>query len=658
MKRKIFRSLVSVEEAERILSGIELKCEVEYVGITEAYGRVLAEDVYSSIDLPPFDRAMMDGFAVKAEDTFDAKEDNPVVLKVIGRVEAGQIPDIEVRSGEAAEISTGALIPKGANAVVMVEYTSMDEKGNVFVYKSVPPMTNISSAGSDIMAGELLLRKGTILTSKEIGILASVGINRVRVFKKPVVAIISTGNELKDPGEKLEIGKIYDVNSYVIYSGVIENGGIPVLLGIARDNEEEIRKKIVEGLKIADIVVVSGGTSAGVGDMIYRILEEFGRILIHGIAVKPGKPTVIALSFWDEKNKIIFGLPGYPVSAMMIFELFVAPLIRRLAGVDKRELRKVKAKAPIRIFSEVGRRELMPVSLVKGKELMAYPFTDYSGSVSALIKADGFIEIPEERMFIEEGEEVLVHLFGDLKLADLVIIGSHCVGIDLLLEILCKRKPLSVKTINVGSTNGISAIKRGEADIAGTHLLDEETNEYNVPFVVKYGLRGQAVIVKGYEREQGFIVRKNNPKNVEGFEDLLRDDITFINRNKGSGTRVLIDMNLKKIAEEKGVDFDVLKRRIRGYDVEAKTHTAVAVAVLMGKADVGVGIKTVADRYGLDFIPIRSEEYDFVIRRDRLEKESVKLFLEVLKSDDFRREVERRLPGIKITERTGEIINI
>jgi putative molybdopterin biosynthesis protein len=601
----------------------------------------------------------MDGYAVKAEDTFGAEEDNPIALKVVGKVEAGDVPAIEVERGTAVEISTGAVIPKGANAVVMVEYTSRDGD-NVLIFKPVPPGANIMSAGSDIMAGELLVRRGTKLTAREIGVLASAGFDSVRVVKKPVVAVISTGNELIDPGEKLEFGKVYDVNTYTIGAGILENGGIPVFLGIARDNAEEIRSKIAEGLEIADIVILSGGTSAGIGDMIYRIIGEFGEVLVHGVAVKPGKPTVIAVASWNGKTKPIFGLPGYPTSALMIFEIFVAPLIRLMSGLPGEEHKIVKARVPIKVFSAIGRREFLPVNLVEGERgLMAYPLTDYSGAISTLAEADGFVEIPENKVFLEEGEEVEVRLFGEIKPADLMIIGSHCVGIDVLLEVMRRRKPLQAKVINVGSTGGIMAVKRGEADIAGTHLLDAETGEYNIPYLVKYGLKGKAVLVKGYVREQGFIVAKGNPKNIKGFEDLLREeDVTFINRNPGSGTRILLDMYLKEIAEEKGMSFDELRSLIKGYDVEAKSHTAVAIAILMGKADVGLGIRTVAERYGLDFIPVRPEEYDFVVRKDRLSKESVKLFLDTLTSKEFKAELERKLPGIMTTKDTGKIVEI
>ena len=652
--RRIFRELVSIEEAvNRLYTYYKPKKLVEEIDLLNAFGRVAAEDVYSNVDIPPFDRATMDGFAVKAEDTFEAEEDNPIVLKVVGQVEAGSNSKVEVKHGEAIEISTGAPIPKGANAVVMVEYTSRDND-EVYVYKPVTPGENIMAAGSDIMAGEMIVRKDTVLTQREIGVLSAAGNEKVKVYKKPKVAIISTGNELVEPGSKLEYGKIYDVNSYALSAAVKENGGIPIFLGIARDDERQIREKISEGIEIADIVVCSGSTSAGMGDVMHRILNSWSPgLIVHGVAVKPGKPAIIAIC----NGKPVFGLPGYPTSALMIFEIFVAPLLRKLAGITV-ERKKLTAKLPLKVFSSVGRREFLPVNVVVGTEgYTAYPVSGhYSGAITALSETDGFIEVPENKAFLEVGETVEVKLFSDeLKIADLMIIGSHCIGIDVLLDVLRRRNPIFAKVINVGSSGGLMAIKRGEADIAGTHLLDE-SGVYNIPFLKKYGIK-DVFLVKGYIREQGFIVRKNNPKKIECFEDLLRDDISFINRNPGSGTRILLDMELKKIAEKKGIGFEELKRKIKGYTIEAKSHTAVAVAVLMGKADVGLGIKTVATRYGLDFIPFSKEEYDFVIGKSRIDKEAVKLFLETLKSEEFKRELEK-IDGLAVTSETGKIIDV
>ncbi|WP_457550591.1 molybdopterin biosynthesis protein [Archaeoglobus sp.] len=641
--RKVFRELKSLDEVRRILESLTIDLGVEEIDILEAYNRVLAEDVYAKCDVPPFDRATMDGFAVKAEDTFLAEEDKPIKLKIVGSVKAGVIPSVEVERGCAVEISTGAVMPKGANAVVMVEYTTSKDN-YVYIYKPVAPMENVASAGSDAMAGELIVRKGKVLSAREIGLIASAGVDRVKVFRRPRVAIISTGDEIVEVGNPLDGGKIYDVNLYTITSKVRECGCLAFSMGVVGDDYHEIKRTVENALKMCDIVITSGSTSAGLGDVIYRVFEELGDVLVHGIAVKPGKPTVIAKA----KNKVLFGLPGYPVSALMIFEVIVAPFLRKLTGLrEKRNV--VKAVLQVKTYSDVGRREFRPVAVVKTDRFVVYPFTSYSGSVSTLAKADGFIEISENVAFLEEGEEVDVILFGDYKPSDLVIIGSHCLGVDLLIEL----SGVDAKVINVGSTGGLLAVKRGEADLSGTHLLDE-SGVYNVPFIKRLGLK-DVILVKGYEREQGFLVAKGNPKGIRSFKDLLREDVVFINRNPGSGTRVLIDMELRELAEKMGVSFEEVVKKIKGYDVEAKTHTAVAVAVLMGKADVGVGIRTVADRYGLDFIPLRPEEFDFVVRKDRLSKDSVRRFIETLRSEEFREAV-KRLPGIRVSERTGETL--
>ncbi len=644
--RKIFRNLVSVDEALRVVESIKdnLAPRFEEVEITGALNRVLAEDVYAGCDVPPFDRAAMDGYAVRAEDTYLAEEDNPVRLRVTGSIETGENPNIEVGRGEAVRIATGAVMPAKANAVVMVEYTS-ESDGVVEVYRAVAPGENVVAAGSDVMAGELIARAKTRITAREAGILAAVGVGKVRVYEKPKVAVISTGNEVEEWGRKLEPGKIYDVNTATISLAVEENGGEVVYRKIARDSYDSIRSAIEEAVRKADIVITSGGTSAGEGDIVYRVLGELGEVLVHGIAVKPGKPAIIAVV----DGKPVFGLPGYPTSAFMIFEKFVSPVIRHLAGMKDEKERKVRARLAVRIASPHGRREFHPVCLVEGEEgLTAYPLTgNYSAMVSKLAQADGFVEIGENVAFLEPGE-VEVTLFSTLRPSELVIIGSHCVGVDLLLRL----SGLQAKTVNAGSTGGLLAVRRGEADLAGTHLLDE-SGEYNLPVMRRLGMKN-AVLVKGYLREQGLIVARGNPKNIRWFEDMLRDNVRIVNRNPGSGTRVLLDMHLREIAEREGIEFEELVKRIDGYSVEAKTHTAVAVAILMGKADVGLGIKSVADFYGLDFIPVRAEEYDFAVRKDRLEKESVRMFLDTLRSEEFARELEKL--GMRTWERTGEVV--
>ena len=659
MDRKVFRELASVEDAKELLSK-HFKPQpraVETVPLEECADCVLANDVEATIDVPPFDRASMDGFAVHAEDTFGAEEDRPVSLKVVGKVGAGEKPDVVVGLGEAVEISTGAPIPKGANAVVMVEYTSQSGS-SLRIYRAVVPGDNIMAAGSDIMAGELILRKGDFLTPRETGVLAALGVTRVNVFRKPVAAIVSTGNEIISHGNPLSYGKIYDINARTVADSVVENGGVAKFLGIVGDNAEDIVSKIREGLDVADLVLTSGGTSAGVGDLLYRIIDGLGKpgIIVHGVSARPGKPLIIAVV----DGKPIFGLPGYPTSALMMFHIFVRPVLRAMAGLGDVERRVVKASAAERIFSSGGRREFLPVNLIRSDvgEYTVYPVPGGSGSITTLSEADGFMEIPENKVFFEAGEEVEVELFSlRLKPADLMIIGSHCIGIDVLLEVMRRRGfGFRCKVVNTGSSGGLAAIRRGEADIAGTHLLDEKTGVYNIPFLERFEIADKAILVRGYNREQGLVVAKGNPKNIRGMEDILREGISFINRNPGSGTRILLDMHLNQIARKKGVSFERLTSKIDGYRVEAKSHTAVAVAVLHGKADVGLAIHAVADMYGLGFIPVAEEHYDFLIRKERFVKDVVKAFVEVLRSEEFKTALRKRTVGLTPTKETGLVI--
>jgi putative molybdopterin biosynthesis protein len=501
----------------------------------------------------------------------------------------------------------------------------------------VIPGENISAAGSDIMAGELILRSGIFLTQRETGILAALGIMRVKVIKKPVIAIISTGNEIITPGEPLTYGKIYDINARTIADSVSENGGIPKFKGIIRDNAEEIITTISTAIQTADMVVTSGGTSAGIGDLLYRVIDEVGKpgIIVHGVAAKPGKPLIIAVV----KGKPIFGLPGYPTSALTMFNLFVRPLLRQSAGLTPNEKKIIQAKSAQRIFSSGGRREYLPVNLIQNnnREFRVYPTPGGSGSITTLAEADGFILIPETRAFIELEETVDVELFSlKLKPADLMIIGSHCIGIDLLLYLMrLNGYDFNYKVINTGSTGGLVAIRRGEADIAGIHLLDEMTGKYNLPFLNRFEIEDAAFLIRGYKREQGLIITKENPRNILGINDVLREDISIINRNPGSGTRILFDRQLQQIANEQQTSFENLIRKINGYTVEAKSHTAVATSILHKRADVGLAIRPVATRYNLDFLPIAEEHFDFLIHRTRFEKPSVQTFLETLRSKEF-----------------------
>ena len=652
MKRVIFHRLVTPEEAlEKLRKHVKMEpIGVEEVSLTEAYGRVLAENVKSPIDVPPFTRSTVDGYAVRSMDVTGARDDNPVKLKLVGKVEAGEEAKTALGPKECVEVSTGAPLPPNADAVVMVEYTR--RIGDyVEVFRPLASGENIAQTGSDVMLGETIAYKGTVLTPQTIAAIAAAGISKVKVYRRPKVAIISTGNELKEPGEKLEYGKIYDVNTYSLYASVIEDCGEPEALGILPDNERIIENKISKAIKEYDIVLISGGTSAGLGDIVYRVLNKLGEpgIIVHGLNIKPGKPTVIAVI----NDKPVFGLPGFPVSCLIVYNLIVKPVIRAFAGLKQVKPKTVEAYMALRVFGAKGRRTHVPVALIKRRnKWVAYPVGGDSGSIVRLSRSDGYIVIPENTMYIDEEEKVTVHLFTEKKIgADLVFIGSHCPVAELIMEKLMGK--YNVKIINVGSMGGLLAIKRGEADIAGIHLYDPKTGTYNIPYLRKYNVKN-AVLVKGYLREQGIIVAKGNPYNIKCFEDIIDKKVRFINRNKGSGTRLLIDQLLEEIARKRKTTVEKLTSKIEGFWVEAKTHSAIASAIKHGKADVGVGLRYVAEKYGLDFIPLKTEEYDFLINKKSLGKEPVKELINILKSQ-WLRKILKETTGYKALENIGEM---
>ncbi len=652
--RRLFHKLVRLEEVESVISKyLSLKpLGTEVVPITESLGRVLAEDVYSPIDYPPFDRSVVDGFAVRAEDTYGADEESPIKLRIKGSVGVGEAPKIEVGPGEAVEVATGSPIPKGANAVVMIEYTS--QLGNeLLVYKAVAPGDGVATAASDISAGDLVLRKGIKLGPPEIALLAGLGVSKVKVFRRVRVGIFSTGNEVIRPGEVLSLGKVYDSNTYFLLASLKELGAEPKYVGHLPDDESVVANALRRALNEYDVILTTGGTSAGLGDVMYRVLDSLGKpgVVIHGLRVKPGKPTVFAVV----NGRLVVGLPGFPLSCAMVFMKVVRPLIAKLVGTELPSEEVIKARVPYRIKLGGGKAWLVPVSLIKvGNDFVAYPVKLSSGSISALVMAEGYLYVSEGTELIDEGEFVNVNLFSKyLTIPNLVFIGSHDLALWKLLTVsgLIKES----KVIPVGSLRGWYAVARGEADIAPTHLLDEVSREYNVPYLSKLGLKGKAVIIRGYARRVGLVVAKGNPKGIKGIQDLLRDDVVMVNRVKGSGIRVLTDILLKELANRLGRDFNELIKGINGYTYEVRTHTAVASAIAQGRADVGIAAEVAARMYGLEFIPITEEIIDFLVLKERLSKESVREFINLLKSD-LCNEVLSKLPGYRRLGDTGSII--
>ena len=648
--QKVFHVLRSVEEAlDIVLRRVNLAPKgVERVHILNSLYRVLASDIYAPVDYPPFDRSEVDGYAVKSSSVSWASETSPVVLSIKGEVSVGEKPSLTCSEG-ALRISTGAMIPGDCDSVVAEEYTRRENEV-VKVYRPVTPGENVATAGSDISAGDLLLSAGTLIRHEHVALLAGLGIAEIPVYVKPRVAVFSTGSEIVDPSEPLREGCVYDINGYLITSYLREIGADASFLGRLPDDYSAVRDAVLSALGEYDVVVTSGGTSAGVSDVVYRVFGDLGEVLVHGLKVKPGKPTVIALS---GNNKLLIGLPGFPLSCYMVLVRLVKPLISRLTGLRIREER-IYVRLPVTIRKDVGKSWLLPAILVESREgLTAYPVSLSSGSIYSIVYSEGFIELHENLDVVEENSLVPFYPFREIQRVKLVIIGSN----DPLLEDTLKYTGLIhvSRVLNIGSTGGWHAVVRGEADIAPTHLLDPSTGLYNVPFLDKYGLRGRAVLIRGFERLIGLVVARGNPKNIHSIEDFLRSDVRIVNRTKGSGIRTFLDLTLRKYAEERGVAWSDLVKSIRGYTYEVKTHTAVALAVKQGRADVGLAAGYVARLYDLDFIPLKWEEYDFLIPRDRLEKALVREFLGVLQNRDLLEQIARFPEYYKFPPDIGQI---
>ncbi|MDR3222124.1 MAG: molybdopterin molybdenumtransferase MoeA [Methanobrevibacter sp.] len=403
-----FLKIVGVDEAKEIIENLfreSYEMKSENVSIANSYNRVISKNMDAIFDLPPFDKALKDGYAMKAEDSFGATEENPKILKCVDSVKAGSFSKKTIKNGECIEISTGAPIPNGSDAVMMVEFSEkLDESNDIAILKSVPPTEDIAKKGSDIEKGKLLLKKGTILNPMKIGLLSTQGIADLSVFKKLIVSIISTGNEILSTNEKIEYGKIYDVNTNLIKGAVLSSGGIPIIKGIVKDDYNQLKAKIIDSLKSSDIVICSGGTSAGVGDVLRNVIEELGEVLIHGIAFKPGKPTLIG----KIDGKIIIGLPGNPVSAIIVYNVFIDQYIRLISGLSEKESNKRKKfKLAKRIHSAKGRMEYL---LIEIKNNEAYPILKDSGAIASLSYADAYIKIPKSTEIIDVGETVEIIL--------------------------------------------------------------------------------------------------------------------------------------------------------------------------------------------------------------------------------------------------------
>ncbi|MDN5332704.1 MAG: molybdopterin molybdotransferase [Tepidanaerobacteraceae bacterium] len=603
----------------------------EVVDVREALGRVTSEPVFARISSPHYNASAMDGIAVSARDTFGASEKNPVRLK---------------EGVNFWPVDTGDPLPSGCDAVIMIEEVHPLGGGEVEIVSPCSPWDNVRSIGEDLAATELIVPENHRLRPQDLSAVLAAGHTAVKVRKKPKVAIIPTGSELVDPETPLKPGDIIESNSAMLAGLVEEWGGKAIVMEKVKDDFELIRQSVQKAVELADVVLINAGSSAGTEDYTSSCIKSLGKLSVHGVAIKPGKPVVLG----HIAGKPVIGVPGYPVSAYLAMELFVKQVLYRMQGLPVPGREKIKARLSRRVVSSIGTLEFLRVKVGRmGSEYIASPLARGAGVIMSVVRADGMVRIPESKEGIEEGEYVEVEL---LKSRDeienaVLMIGSHDVTIDILANEVKRRYPeITLSSAHVGSMGGIMALMRGEAHMAGIHLLDPETGEYNVPYIKKYLPNRRVFLVNLAYRQQGLMVRKGNPKGVRGIEDLVREDITFVNRQKGAGTRILLDLKLRELGIDPG--------RIKGYGKEEYTHLAVAAAVAGGGADAGLGIMAAARAFDLDFIPVAPERYDIAIPEEFYHTDLMQKILKILRSDEFKKKIES-LGGYD-TSMTGELI--
>ena len=614
MSRKQFRTLADPEAVRETISSLALAGGTEEVDLQSAHGRVLAARVDADIDVPGFDRASMDGYAVRARDTVGADEADPVVLDLAGTVHAGQKPDVTVEPGSCVEISTGAVMPPGADAVVVVERTSeiesVDGTPQIEVRTTVTPGGSVMVAGADIAAGARALGPGRRITSREIGLLSALGVESLPVVAEPLVGIISTGDELVRPGESLDSqrGEIYDVNSYTIAAGVEAAGGHPVVYPHAGDDIEELERLLRTAADECELVLSSGSTSASAVDVIYDVIDDRGELLLHGAAVKPGKPMLVGrLDRSDGGQSAYIGLPGYPVSALTIFRTFVAPALREATGLPEPATATVGGEMAVEARSEEGRLRLLSVGLLEdgaGTRLV-YPVDKGSGATTSLVEADGVVAVDPETDYVSAGESVTVDLFSpDVKPPSLLGVGEDDPACNELLDCL-----ESVRYLPLGSREGLRRLRDGLPDLAVVAgPLDREP---------------EAVSIGSWHREWGLVVPEGNPQEIDGLEDLVDRELRFINRQTNSGLRTSLSNALAEVADGRGVSRHSLVESIEGFEATVQAFESPARRVIDGPADVGVGLRTTAEKYDLGFVSLGDQRVDLLINPERTEKPAV-----------------------------------
>jgi putative molybdopterin biosynthesis protein len=589
----------------------------ERVPVGDALGRVTSEAIIARISSPFYHSAAMDGYAVRSIDSFGASETKPRRLKV---------------PGQAVAIDTGDPIPDGYDAVIMIEDVEKISGSEIEILKPATPWQHVRLVGEDIVATELIISENHVVRPVDMAAMLASGHSTVMVRRRPVVSIIPTGTELVEPGSDLKRGDIIDFNSTMLAGTATEYGAHAVQKHIVKDNAALLKQAILYALSDSDLVVINAGSSAGREDLTADVIAELGEVIVHGVSIKPGKPVILGIV----KGKPVIGIPGYPVSAALTFTLFVKPLLFAMLGLSSPGPDTITAKLSRQVASSLGQEEFIRVKLgsVSGN-LIATPVTRGAGALMSLVRADGIIRVPAQNEGIAAGHPVTVELLRAVRDIEntLVCIGSHDNALDVLGDQLRKKHPeYSLSSAHVGSMGGLLALQRGEAHFAGTHLLDEETGEYNISFIRKVLPDRKVLLVNLVHRTQGFIVPRGNPKGIRGFDDLKRDDVVFVNRQAGAGTRLLTDLHLKKLTID--------PNSVKGYYHEEFTHMAVAAAVLSGAADTGLAVLSAARALGLDFVPVAQERYDLAISREFLDTPLMQAVLGIIREDkDFRERI-------------------
>ncbi len=632
--RNIYLKSVEFHEALRLyqeaMDRKNIREKMEVIDTKSALNRITAAPVFARDSSPNYSAAAMDGIATISEKTRGATETRPVILE---------------KQRDFEYINTGGVVKDPFDTVIMIEDLVEMDQEMVEVRSSAPARQHIREIGEDVVKGELILPSNHRLRPMDIGALLAGKVETLEVYQKPRVGILPTGSEIIDVADSGDVGKIIDSNSYMFEGMVIEAGGIPKHYPVTKDDYDLLKERILQGTKENDLFVINAGSSAGSKDFTADVIKELGEVLIHGVAIKPGKPII----FGFINKKPVIGIPGYPVSAYIDFKYFVQPIIEKLSGRKPKEEKTMEATVARRIVSSLKHEEFVRMKVGKvGDRYVATPLSRGAGVSTSLVKADGILRIPKGLEGYEKGAVVAIQLIKEAKEIEntLVSVGSHDVVMDLLSDWLQTNRPeAGLSSAHVGSFGGILALKNQECHMAPMHILDEEQGSYNKEMIQSNFPRGDMAIVKLVKRSQGLMVQKGNPKEITGIGDLTRKGLQFVNRQRGAGTRILLDFYLKKLGISPG--------EISGYDRALTTHTAVAAAVANNTADAGLGVYSAAKALGVDFIPVEWEDYDLVLPKKHLEDPRILEMLALIKQEGFIKKIED-LGGYQ-TEEIGQV---